>query len=226
MRILKITFLLFLFSLASTTYCQLLDSLTKPCNIPVTDYYQLDSVPVFPGGEEMVPVWLKENTKYPASARSHDIQGTVWVSFIIDTTGYVICPKIIKGIEPILNHASVIAVLNMPQWKPGTKNGKKVFTELRLPFNYHYYGTLDPLNSYYRHLIADDYFFLQEWELAIEYLNIVLKKEPKDTDALLKRFICKRKLGDMIGACEDLQKAASLGDEQAIILVDSVCHQK
>lgn len=226
MRTIWICIFLIMFSFVSMAYSQLLDSLTKPCNIPVTDYYQLDIVPAFPGGEEMIPVWLKENTKYPSSARSHDIQGTVWVSFIIDTAGYTICPKIIKGIEPILNHASVMTVLNMPQWTPGMKEGKKVFTELRLPLNYHYYGTLEPINSHYRHQIADDYFFLQEWALAIKYLDKVLHSEPRDTDALLKRFICKRKLGDMGGACEDLEKAASLGNDQAINLVDSLCHHR
>jgi hypothetical protein len=215
-----------MFFFVSASSGQLLDSLTKPCNIPLTDYYLLDVVPEFPGGEEMIPLWLKENTRYPSSARSHDIQGTVWVSFIVDTSGYTICPKIIKGIEPILNHASVITVLNMPQWTPGMKDGKNVFTEMRLPFHYHYYGTLDPLNCHYRHLIADDYFFLEEWELALTYLDKVMNCDSRDTDALIKRFICKRKLGDMDGACKDLEKAASLGDEQAIILVDSICRHR
>ena len=50
---------------------------------------------------------------------------------------------------------------------------------------------------------------------AIDDYSTVIKINPNDSDAFFNRAKVKKEVGDIKGACEDLRKAANLGDEEA-----------
>jgi protein TonB len=87
----------------------------------------------FPGGEKNLANWLKKNLNYPVAALNYEIQGTVYVEFVVLLNGYVDSVKIIKSAHPILDKEVIDVVKKMPRWKTGVKNYEQVNTSVILP---------------------------------------------------------------------------------------------
>jgi TonB family protein len=88
------------------------------------------------GGVTELYKFIGQTLVYPKDAMRNDIQGVVYVSFIIDTDGSVTNAKIIKSIEKQLDDEALRIVNEMPKWKPGKFEGKLVKTEFALPVNF------------------------------------------------------------------------------------------
>lgn len=59
-----------------------------------------------------------KNIKYPQAAREQNIEGTVYLTFIVDTKGDVRDIKIAKGIHPLLDREVLRVAKFMPKWEP------------------------------------------------------------------------------------------------------------
>ncbi|MCG8784800.1 energy transducer TonB [Tenacibaculum finnmarkense] len=74
---------------------------------------------------------------YPGEAVRQNLQGDVWVRFIIDKSGYV---KNIKTLGPdnaeILNNEAARVVLKLPRFKPAKKEGKRTSVKYGFPINF------------------------------------------------------------------------------------------
>ncbi len=90
----------------------------------------------FPGGFEAMGKFLAKNMKYPAQARRMGIEGSVFVSFVIDREGNISEPQVIKGISAECDKEAVRVVSLMPPWKPGKQNGKPVKCRFVLPIKF------------------------------------------------------------------------------------------
>jgi TonB family protein len=84
----------------------------------------VEQMPVFPGGYESFVQFLRANIKYPSEARRKGLEGTVYVSIVIDADGDAGEKKVLKGLDKILDQAALDAFGNMPAWKPGKVAGK------------------------------------------------------------------------------------------------------
>jgi len=92
--------------------------------------------PEFPGGQDSLTIFLKENIHYPETARETKIEGVVYVSFIIETDGSVSNVKIARSIGYGCDEEAVRVVQAMPVWKPGTQSGKPVRMQYNLPVRF------------------------------------------------------------------------------------------
>jgi protein TonB len=90
----------------------------------------------FPGGFEAMGKFLGRNMKYPAQARRMGVEGSVYVSFVIDRDGNISDPQIIKGISAECDKEAIRVVKLMPPWKPGKQNGKAVRCRFVLPIKF------------------------------------------------------------------------------------------
>jgi len=96
----------------------------------------VDEFPRFPGGEKARVEYLLENIKYPKELLDSNIQGTVYVSFIIDKEGEVRDPKVLRGVHQKLDDISIEAVENMPDWSPGKREGEAVNLKFNMPIRF------------------------------------------------------------------------------------------
>lgn len=96
----------------------------------------VEEMPVFPGGLRALIRFLDEHCLYSQRAIKEKIEGDVEVSFIIDTEGRVTDPEVTRKLHPILDAAALKAVREMPQWKPGTMNGRPTCTRISVPFHF------------------------------------------------------------------------------------------
>ncbi len=94
-------------------------------------FVQVDEGPEFPGGMEALQKFIEDNMQYPRIAAENNIYGKVYVSFVIDTDGTVLNPRLLRNIGGGCGAEAIRIVKMMPQWKPGMQKGKPV----RVPYN-------------------------------------------------------------------------------------------
>lgn len=95
-----------------------------------------ETMPYFPGGQELLLKYLAVNIKYPASAVKAKKQGRVIVTFTVRKDGSVTHAKIAKSIDPELDAEALRVVRGMPKWIPGTQLGKPVNVKYALPVKF------------------------------------------------------------------------------------------
>ena len=103
----------------------------QPMNVAFTD-----SKPVFPGKEEAMYAWLKQNQIYPAEAAEDGVQGRVVVEFVVEGDGSISNVKVVRSRHPALDAEAVRLIQSMPRWTPGTYNGDTVRTTYTLPVTF------------------------------------------------------------------------------------------
>lgn len=96
----------------------------------------VEEMPSFPGGDEELLKYLGRNIKYPAIAKDAGIQGTVYVTFVVDEKGDVRDVKVLRSIGGGTDEEAIRVVENMPRWKPGKQRGKAVKVQYNLPIRF------------------------------------------------------------------------------------------
>jgi len=100
----------------------------------------VEEMPSFPGGETERNKFLAENIVYPQQATENGIQGTVYVSFVVDSKGNVTDVKVLRGIGGGCDEEALRVVKMMPPWHPGKQNGKTVRVLFNMPIYFKLQG--------------------------------------------------------------------------------------
>jgi protein TonB len=90
----------------------------------------------YSGGYEAMAKFIGKNLKYPAQARRMGVEGSVFVSFVIDKEGKISDVQIVKGIAADCDKEAARVVSLMPPWKPGKQNGRPVKSRFVLPIKF------------------------------------------------------------------------------------------
>ncbi|MDB5110244.1 MAG: hypothetical protein JWR67_1358, partial [Mucilaginibacter sp.] len=88
------------------------------------------------GGLKAFYKFLAKTVRYPADARANNIQGRVYVQFIVEKDGSLSGVKVVRGPGHGLNEAAARAVKSSPKWIPGTQHGKAVRVQYTVPINF------------------------------------------------------------------------------------------
>lgn len=96
---------------------------------PVTEYLVIERTPKFPGGEEALRKFIKENMLYGQNG----IKGQVVVRFEVNENGKVSNPVIIKSLSPKHDREVLAMMKKMPKWEPGKQDGKYIIVTQTLP---------------------------------------------------------------------------------------------
>jgi TonB family protein len=96
----------------------------------------VEEMPEYPGGQDAMVKYMVSSIVYPAEAKQKKIEGTVYVSFIVEKDGSVTHVKVIRGIGGGCDEESVRVVKGMPKWIPGKQRGKTVRCQFNLPVKY------------------------------------------------------------------------------------------
>jgi TonB family protein len=96
----------------------------------------VETMPSFPGGQEAMSKYLVENIKYPQEAKKNGVQGTVFVTYIVETDGTVSNVKVLRGFESECDAEAFRVVSSMPNWTPGKQKGQAVRVQFNLPIKF------------------------------------------------------------------------------------------
>jgi protein TonB len=95
-------------------------------------------MPEFPGGVSELYAFLQDNIYYPERMKNLGIEGTVYVSFVIEEDGTISRVAIERGIEngDELNKIAVKAIQKMPNWIPGRSGNTSVAVKQTIPIQF------------------------------------------------------------------------------------------
>lgn len=97
-------------------------------------YEKVDQMPEFKGGIEKLYEFMGNTLRYPEEAK--DVEGVVFVSFVVNQKGKVEDVNLEKGINNYLDKEALRVVNSMPNWTPGKHEGKNVSVKMVLPISY------------------------------------------------------------------------------------------
>jgi protein TonB len=95
-----------------------------------------DEMPEFPGGEKALFQYLSSSIRYPKDALRNDVEGRVYVEFVVDRYGKITRVNVKRGMHPSLDQEALRVIEGMPDWKPGVKDGKFVSVLYTVPINF------------------------------------------------------------------------------------------
>jgi len=80
--------------------------------------------------------FISNHLKYPAQAVDAGIEGTVYITFVVEKDGTVTDVKTIRGIGVGCEQEAVRVIKLLPKWTPGIKGGKPVRVQCNLPVKF------------------------------------------------------------------------------------------
>lgn len=97
-------------------------------------YEKVDDLPQFPEGSAQR--WVAKNVRYPMIAQENNIQGKVFVQFVVEKDGSVSNVKVAKSVDPSLDKEAIRMVKAMPKWEPAKLRGKPVRVSCTIPIGF------------------------------------------------------------------------------------------
>jgi protein TonB len=115
--------------------------------VPITDepeiapavddpFVPAEIMPEFPGGEQELMMFLKENIVYPKTARELNISGKVVIGFVVEANGSLSNIQVARSVFSELDEEAMRVVKKMPKWNPGKQRQKAVRVQFYLPVNF------------------------------------------------------------------------------------------
>lgn len=117
------------------------DAVAKPAKTNQADdpdlvYTTAEIMPQFPGGEVALLKYIADQIKYPKEAAEKGIQGRVSCTFIVNKDGSVSDVQITRPLNALLNNEAIRVIKTLPEFKPGSIDGKTVRVRYSLPVNF------------------------------------------------------------------------------------------
>lgn len=102
---------------------------------PEEIFYKLDEMPEFPGGPEAMQKYLEEHISRPTVMRGICSSRRLIAGFVVEKDGSITQIDIVKSINgcPDFDYEVIKAIKNMPKWRAGRLNGKKVRAFYKMP---------------------------------------------------------------------------------------------
>jgi protein TonB len=90
----------------------------------------------FPGGIEKFYAYLGKNIRYPAVARENNVQGKVFLTFVVEKDGSLTDVKVMRGLGSGCDEEAMRVIKASPRWKPGQQNGRAVRQQYTVPISF------------------------------------------------------------------------------------------
>jgi len=96
----------------------------------------VEQVPLFPGGDAALKLFLTNNMKYPVDAINRKVQGTVVLNFVVEKDGSIRRIIISKAVDPVLDFEAVRVISSMPGWLAASMHGKPIAAMVVMPIKF------------------------------------------------------------------------------------------
>lgn len=107
-----------------------------PNDQKVYEFTSINSAPTFPGGMENFYRYLRSTVKYPKEAQEKNIQGKVFLSFIVEKDGMLSDIKVERKLGAGTDEEAVRVLKESPKWIPGIQDNKIVRVKFNIPMNF------------------------------------------------------------------------------------------
>jgi protein TonB len=80
--------------------------------------------------------WVQQHIAYPREAIGLNLQGTVYIEFIVNKEGQVSHARVVKGVDSLLDTEVLRVVRSSPRWTPGMQGINKVNVKFTIPVTF------------------------------------------------------------------------------------------
>ncbi|MCX6231044.1 MAG: energy transducer TonB [Bacteroidetes bacterium] len=130
-EIILITILSFIYIFNNQAFSQNIENFSDTDTIV---FYTVQNPPTFINGDTALLNFLTRNLKWPNS--EIDVEGTVYISFIVEKDGSLTNINILRGIQNKFDQEAIRVIKLMPKWIAGEQKGKKVRVRYNLPIKF------------------------------------------------------------------------------------------
>lgn len=102
----------------------------------IYNFVSIENPPTYPGGMAKFYEFLGQNIKYPDLAKSQNVQGNVFVSFVVEKDGSLIDIKVDRKLGAGTDEEAIRVLKLAKRWNPGLLNGKPVRVKYNLPIKF------------------------------------------------------------------------------------------
>jgi len=102
----------------------------------VYDFVSIDKQPEFPGGITQFYKYLGGSIKYPKMALDNNVQGKVFLSFLVEKDGSLTDVQITRGLGSGTDEEAMRVIKESPKWNPGIRNGLAVRVKYNINVNF------------------------------------------------------------------------------------------
>lgn len=101
----------------------------------------VEQMPEFEGGEAARSKWIQgeiQKRGYPQMEKEAGIQGTVYLTFVVEKDGSITDVKVLRGVSggPGYDKLALAVTKAMPAWKVGKQNGRAVRVQFNMPIKF------------------------------------------------------------------------------------------
>ena len=110
--------------------------IAKPTTHKVYTY--VEQMPQLPGGggPEAIVSAIQRHVTYPSRALLAQVEGRIFVNFVVNPDGRVEKIKILKGLVSDCDSVVVQAVKQLPRFSPGRLKGQAVWVQFTVPVTF------------------------------------------------------------------------------------------
>lgn len=99
-------------------------------------YRQVDQSGEFPGGINEFYTYLSKAIHYPTLAVKKNVQGKVFLTFVIETDGSLSNITVLRGIGSGCDEEAARVIKVSPKWKPAMQGGQAVRQQYTMPVSF------------------------------------------------------------------------------------------
>ena len=94
-------------------------------------------MPEYPGGEDAMMAFIRNNLRYPAYETEVGIQGKAIVGFVVDEKGKISDVKVVRSVSRGIDQESMRVIKLLPKFSPGMQGGRPVKVKFIIPMDFH-----------------------------------------------------------------------------------------
>ncbi|WP_316805994.1 TonB family protein [Pedobacter agri] len=102
----------------------------------IYDFVSIEKQPEYPGGITKFYQYLGRSIKYPKAALDNNVQGKVFLSFVVEKDGSLSDIQITRGLGSGTDEEAVRVISGSPKWNPGLAEGKAVRVKYNINVNF------------------------------------------------------------------------------------------
>lgn len=104
--------------------------------VPEEVFVIVEDMPEPIGGISAFYTYVNNHIKYPRQALAMNIEGKVFVEFVVGVDGALTDIRVVRGIGGGCDAEAVRIIKNAPRWKPGKQRGRPVRVKMVLPITF------------------------------------------------------------------------------------------
>lgn len=102
----------------------------------VYDFVELTIPPNFPGGMYKFYEFIGKSVKYPEEAAKNNIEGKVYLSFVVEISGELTNVKVVRSLNAQMDEEALRVLRNSPKWSPGYTGDQPVRVKYNIPISF------------------------------------------------------------------------------------------